>query len=242
MRKIFLFILIISASSAQPKLPLLKNYANDFTGTLTQSQLGILDGRLRTFDDSTSNQLVVLMIPTLNDYPLDEFANETAIKNKIGTKKNDNGVLMMVVKNDRKARIEVGYGLEGALPDALASSIVRNVMIPHFKAGNYYAGISAGVNAVIYATKGEYKAIKQTSDNDREKGSGIITLLMIIFFIITFFFRGGRRGLGGFIFWGGLGGGGFPGGGGFSGGGGFGGGGFSGGGGSFGGGGASGSW
>ena len=87
MRKIFLFILIISASSAQPKLPLLKNYANDFTGTLTQSQLGILDGRLRTFDDSTSNQLVVLMIPTLNDYPLDEFANETAIKNKIGTKK-----------------------------------------------------------------------------------------------------------------------------------------------------------
>ena len=186
MKRLFLFVILASVCYSQPKLPLLKNYANDFTGTLSQQELNLLDNELRSFDDTTSNQLVVLMIPTLNNYPLDEFSNETAIKNKIGTKKNDNGVLVLVVKNDRRARIEVGYGLEGALPDALASSIVRNVMIPHFRSNDYYGGIKAGIGAIISATKGEYKAVKHRNNTDRERGSGIITLLMIIFFIITF--------------------------------------------------------
>ncbi len=239
MKKFFLFLVLISAGYAQPKLPLLKNYANDFTGTLNQQELGTLDNELKTFDDTTSNQLVVLMIPTLDGYPLEEFTNETAAQNKIGTKKNDNGILLTIVKNDRKVRIEVGYGLEGALPDALTSSIVRNVIIPHFKQDDYFGGINAGIEAIILATKGEYKADKNKASDQRD-GSGLMTILMIIFFIITFFIRGGRRrGPGGFIFLGGgLGGGGFSGG--NLGGGGFGG--FSGGGGSFGGGGASGSW
>ena len=239
MKKFFLFLFLISVGYAQPKLPLLKNYTNDFTGTLNQQELGTLDNELKTFDDTTSNQLVVLMIPTLDGYPLEEFTNETAAQNKIGTKKNDNGILLTIVKNDRKVRIEVGYGLEGALPDALASSIVRNVIIPHFKQDDYFGGINAGIEAIILATKGEYKADKNKASDQRD-GSGLMTILMIIFFIITFFIRGGRRrGPGGFIFLGGgLGGGGFSGG--NLGGGGFGG--FSGGGGSFGGGGASGSW
>ncbi len=237
MKYIYFFLLIVSVSFAQPKLPALSNYANDYTNTLTSQQLSNLDYRLRTFDDTTSNQLVVLIIPTLNNYPLEEFANETAIKNKIGTKKNDNGVLLLVVKNDRKIRIEVGYGLEGALPDALASSIIRNVIIPHFRNDDYYAGITDGINAIILATKGEYKVNTRASSR-KNSPSHIFTILMILFFIISFFIRSGRRGSGGFIFWGG----GFGSGGGFSSGGSFGGGGFSGGGGSFGGGGASGSW
>lgn len=238
MKKLFLFLFLISVGFAQQKFPVLKNYANDFTGTLNQDQLADLDYRLKTFDDSTSNQLVFLMIQTLNDYPLDEYANETAANNKIGTKKNDNGVLFVVVKDDKKLRIEVGYGLEGALPDALASSIIRNVVVPYFKQNDFYDGISAGINAIILATKGEYKAEKQTDSHDSV--SGITTFLFIIFFIITFFFRGRRR-FGGPFFFGGFGGGGFSSGG-FSGGSGFGGGGFSGGGGGFGGGGASGGW
>ncbi len=240
MKKIFLFLLFVSISFAQSGLPVVHQYATDLTSTLNQEELTVLNQALETFYDSTSNQIVFLMIPTLNGNSLDEFSNETAIKNKIGTKKNDNGILFLVVKNDRKMRIEVGYGLEGALPDALASSIIRNVVKPYFQNGDYYGGVSAGLEAIMEATKGEYKA----DIHNKERGSrasGIITLLIFIFFIVSFFMRGGG-GLGGFIFLSGLGG--LLGGGGFSGGGmgggGFGG--FSGGGGDFGGGGASGGW
>jgi uncharacterized protein len=241
MKKLFLFLLLISVGYTQPQLPELKSYANDFTGTLDQEQLSNLNYRLQTFDDSTSNQLVLLVIPTLNDYPLDEYANETAEKNKIGTKKNDNGILFVIVKDDKKIRIEVGYGLEGALPDALASSIIRNVVVPYFKRNDYYGGISEGIDAIILATKGEYKA--EEKSHSKNHYSGIITFIIIIFFLISSIFRGGRRRGGGFFFPGGFGGGGFSSGGfGGGGGGGFGGGGFSGGGGGFGGGGASGGW
>jgi|YelNatPaOPRAMG01_1025707.scaffolds.fasta_scaffold12762_1 uncharacterized protein len=239
MKNIFLFLFFISISFAQQDLPVIKAYATDLTATLNQEELTALNLRLQAFDDSTSNQLVFLMIPSLNGNSLEEFANKTAIKNKIGTKKNDNGILFLVVKNDRKMRIEVGYGLEGALPDALASSIIRNVVKPYFQNGDYYAGISSGIDAIIAATKGEYKA-EVHHKNQSDDASGIITLLIFLFFIVSFFIRGGRGRGNGFIFWGGLGSGGFSGSG--FGGGGFGGGGFSGGGGSFGGGGASGGW
>jgi uncharacterized protein len=240
MRKIFLFLFLVSVVYSQPEIPQLKYWANDFTNTLNQGQLSYLNGELKTFQDSTSNQVVFLMISTLGNYPLGYYSMDVAEKNKIGTKEHDNGVLFLVVKQDRKMRIEVGYGLEGALPDALASSIIRNVIKPYFRNGQYYGGIKAGLDAIISAVKGEYTAFKQP-ENEKKK-TPIGTILMIIFFIIMFFLRGGRRGLGSFIFYGGmLGGlGGFGGSSRGGGGGGFGG--FSGGGGSFGGGGASGGW
>ena len=156
-------------------------------------------------------------------------------KNKIGTKKFNNGILFFVSKNDRKMRIEVGYGLEGALPDALASSIIRNIIAPYFRSGNYFTGIYKGITAIMSAVKGEYQALPQKT-RKKKKVSGIITtILFLIIFISSFFRRRGRgRGRGVIFLGGGFGGGGSFGGGGF--------GGFSGGGGSFGGGGASGSW
>ncbi len=235
----FAFLFSFAFAYAQPKVPQLEQWANDLTNTLSSSELNTLDANLKTYQDSTSNQLVFLMIPTLNDYPLEYYSMDVAEKNKIGTKEHDNGLLFLVVKNDKKMRIEVGYGLEGVLPDALCSSIIRNVVAPHFKRNEYYAGIADGLNAMISAIAGEYKADKNINDRNRDKGfSGIGTLMFIIFVIIMSLLRGGRRG-GGFIF--------FPGGfgggsGGSFGGGGGGFGGFSGGGGGFGGGGASGGW
>ena len=234
MRYLALFIFFISIGYSQPEVPLLKHWANDFTNTLTPQQLDNLNERLKTFEDSTSNQLVLLMISSLDDYPIEYYSHETAQKNKIGTKEHDNGVLLLIAKDDRKLRIEVGYGLEGVLPDALASSIIRNVIVPYFKRNDYFTGISEGIDAIISAIAGEYTAERNDSD---DKGSSVIsTILMIIFFIIMFLIRGRRRGTGGFIYLGGLGGLGGRSSGGFSSGG------FSGGGGSFGGGGASGSW
>jgi uncharacterized protein len=238
---LFLLLLVIPVS-AQKDVPSLKLWATDLTNTLSSEQLSQLNGRLKTFQDTTSNQLVVLMIPTLDDYPIEDYAYAVAKKNKIGTSENDNGALLFIAKEDRKLRIEVGYGLEGVIPDALASSIIRNVIVPHFKKDNYYAGISEGITAIIAAIGGEY--IAEPAEENKKPGGGFFTLLMIIFFLIMFFTRGGRGGLGKMILLGGLASGGFRGGsswgGGRSSGGGFGG--FSGGGGSFGGGGSSGSW
>jgi uncharacterized protein len=243
MKKLFFLLLILVIPvSAQKDIPKLKLWATDFTNTLSSDQLGELNSRLKIYQDTTSNQLVVLMIPGLDDYPIEDYAYAVARENKIGTSENDNGALLFIAKNDRKLRIEVGYGLEGVIPDALASSIIRNVIVPHFKKDNYYAGISEGLSAIIAAIGGEYVA--EPAEEDKKPGGSFFTLLMIIFFIIMFFTRGGRGGLGKMILLGGLASGGFRGGsswgGGRSSGGGFGG--FSGGGGSFGGGGASGSW
>ena len=234
----FLFPILFTSSIlfAQPKVLQLEHWANDLTSTLSSSEINSLDFRLKTYQDSTSNQLVFLMMPTLDGYPLEYYSIDVAEKNKIGTKEHDNGVLFLVVKDDRKMRIEVGYGLEGALPDALSSSIIRNVVAPHFKRDEYYAGINDGINAMMSAIAGEYIADKNYNDDEKEnKGVGIF--VFIIFIIIMSLLRG-KKGRRGFIFFpggfsggsgsGGLGGGGF--------------GGFSGGGGSFGGGGASGGW
>jgi len=233
MKIICLFVILSFPLSAQPEVPLLKQWANDFTGTLNKSQLETLNFRLKTFEDSTSNQLVMLMIASLDDYPVEYYSHEVAQKNKIGTGENDNGALLLIAKNDKKLRIEVGYGLEGALPDALASSIIRNEIVPHFKKENFYEGITEGINAIISAIGGEYK-VKRDNSTDDERPQIIPIIFMILIGLFMFFFRG-RGGRRSGIFLGGLGGGR----GGFSSGG-FGG--FSGGGGSFGGGGASGSW
>ena len=234
--KFFFFISVLTSFLfAQPEVPTLKQWVNDYTNTLNGNQLETLNYRLKAFEDSTTNQLVMLMIATLNDYPVEYYSHEVAQKNKIGTEENDNGALLFIAKNDKKLRIEVGYGLEGALPDALASSIIRNVIVPHFKKNDFYAGITAGIDAIISAIAGEYRAERDVSEDD-EEAPFISIIIMIIFGILMFIFRGGGRGRrGGLIYFGGLGGGR----GGFSSGG-FGG--FSGGGGSFGGGGASGSW
>ncbi|NOX18582.1 MAG: methanol dehydrogenase [Chlorobi bacterium] len=237
MKRLFFVILFLTFSCvgfSQTKIPTLKRYITDYTGTLNSAQLNAIEKELKAFDDSTSNQIVVLMITSLNGYPMEKFTYEVAVKNKIGSKEHDNGVLLFIAKEDRKMRIEVGYGLEGALPDALASSILRNEIRPYFKNGEYFQGVRNGIYAVESSIKGEYTA-EDTTDDNGGGGQFVSFFIFLIIFILSFF---RRRGRGGAIYVGGFGGGrgGFGGGGGFSSGG------FSGGGGSFGGGGASGGW
>jgi uncharacterized protein len=234
-----LFLIFISSAFSQPEIPKLKMWATDLTNTLSQSELSELNNRLKSFEDTTSNQVLVLMMPSLEGRPIEEFALEIGRLNKIGTEKLKNGVLLLIAKDDRELDIEVGYGLEGAVPDAIASSIIRNVITPRFKSDDYYLGISDGVNAIIAAIGGEYKAENANDD------SGFPSFIFIIIFIVIWLFvskggpfipggiyrtethsRGWSSGSSG---WGGRSG--WSGGGGFSGGGG-----------SFGGGGASGSW
>jgi uncharacterized protein len=223
----------IAATSAgqESGVPELKHYATDLSGTLSGEQISQLDQLLSSFDKTTSTQVVVLMVPSLNGDDIEEYSLRVAEANKIGRKGKDNGVLLLVARNDKKARIEVGYGLEGALPDALAGQIIRQEIGPHFRQGDYYGGLRAGVEAIMSATKNEYQA-EPASHTGRRSSPGLFVVVMVIVIILRLVRRRSRG-----IFWGGgpwLGGGGGWGGGS--------GGGFSGGGGSFGGGGASGSW
>ncbi|HZW39680.1 MAG TPA: TPM domain-containing protein [Ignavibacteriaceae bacterium] len=248
MKKFFIvLVFFINVFGQQPEIPQLTQWVTDKTNTFSSEQISYLNSRMKTYEDTTSNQVVFLMISALDNYPIDYYTMETAEKNKIGTKEHSNGVLFFVAKDDRKLRIEVGYGLEGVLPDGLTGSIIRNVVTPLYREGQYYEGTEAGLDAIIKAIAGEYKGEKKKQDKG---GSKLFSLIGIIIAIIFIFLRGGGRGgrgggLTNLLLLGTLANmnrrsGGFGGFGGGGGGGGFGG--FSGGGGGFGGGGASGSW
>lgn len=236
---VFLYLFVLSILYAQPKYYSVDNYANDYTGTLSSAELDNINRHLKMLDDSTSTQIVLIIINSLNGYPIEMYSQELAEKNKIGSKK-DNGVLLLISLSDKKIRIEVGYGLEGVLTDALSSSIIRNEIAPYFRERDYYSGVTAGLNAIIQAVKGEYQD-KKNNDED-EGGKFPFWIIVVIFIIISSVGRGRGGGLGSILLWSALSGGRSSGGFGGSsfGGGSFGG--FSGGGGSFGGGGSSGSW
>ena len=222
---------------AQKEIPKLWGHrVHDEAHVLSQSTLDNLEQTLKAFEDSTTNQIAILTIPSLDGEILEQYAIRVAHTEwKLGQKDKDNGVLLLVIVNDRKVRIEAGQGLEGVLTDALSSRIIRNEIAPNFRRGDYDAGVIAAADAIMKAIKGEYKADRRSSSPIG--GAGRFIFLLIIFILFSLFRYLSRRG-GGNSSWS-SGGGWFIGGGGGLGGGG---GGFSGGGGSFGGGGSSGSW
>jgi len=257
MKKIFLlFTLLIPAifGFAQEFPEKSSKLVNDFTNTLSAGQLASLEQKLVAFDDSTSNQIAVVIMKSVGDYDINEYALQLGRKWGVGGKEKNNGVILLVALGDRKLSIQTGYGLEGALPDVYTKRIIENDIKPFFKDGNYYAGIDAGTNSIISLVKGEYKNDKPKGKNGAGGvGAGFIVLIIIIVIIILLKRGGGGgggqiiggRGASDALFWGMLLGSGRNSGGGFGGGfgGGSGGGGFGGfGGGSFGGGGSSGSW
>lgn len=215
---------------------------------LSPEQERHLARKLTAFEDTTSTAIVVVTVQSLNGAPASDYAIELGRAWGVGQAEKDNGVVVLVSRGDRKMFIATGYGVEGALPDAIANRIVERILTPAFRDGRFYAGLDRGTDAIIRATQGEYEASAESrsaSEDDGLPGALIFTLLILLYFVGSSFFRGGGRGKKGrrsrrrgdmpVFIWGGGG----RGGGGFSGGGG----GFGGfGGGSFGGGGAGGSW
>ncbi len=161
----------------------------DMAGVLTPEQKQALENKLVAIDDSSSNQIAVVIIPSLDGYPKEEYANKLLREWGIGSKKN-NGVLLLISINDRQIWIEVGYGLEGAIPDITALNIIDNDIKPAFKAGNYYEGIDQATDNIAKAAVGEYKVAK--AKKSKSKGSG--GLFLIILIIILAVLRNGRGG------------------------------------------------
>ncbi|WP_297044810.1 TPM domain-containing protein [Thermoflavifilum sp.] len=232
-----------------PPRPEPPRLVNDLAGMLSPSQQQTLEQELDTYSDTTSTQIAVVIVPTVGDYGMMEYALAILRQWGVGTKEHNNGVVLLIAAHDHKAFIATGYGMEGVLPDATCKEIIDQQLIPHFRQGQYFEGIQATIQAIMQAAAGEYHAQPGQDTQGQPIGNviGLIILVLIVLFIIARI-RGGGGGGGGMIsrggYWigpfigGGWGGGGFGGSGGFGGGGGFGG--F--GGGSGGGGGAGGSW
>jgi uncharacterized protein len=237
------FSLAAFAGETVPPAP--KLYFNDYAGVVSSATATRLNKTLEDFERETSSQVVVAVFQKMeSDSSIEDYTVRVAQSWKAGQKGKDNGAVLFVFIQDRKMFLQVGYGLEGALPDALCKRIIEDEIKPRFRNNDYDAGLTAGVTAILAATKGEYKgsgrtvAVGQAGTHDPMPK---LFLFLILFMVIGIMFSLGRRGRrsGWIISSGGWSSGGSGwGGGGFS----SGGGGFSGGGGSFGGGGAGGSW
>ena len=232
-------LLCATALHATPDFPALTGRVVDEANLMSRKQAHQLAQQLAVFEKRSGVQLVVVSIDTLAGDTIEEYGYQLGRHWGIGQKGKNNGVLLIIAQDERKVRIEVGYGLEGALPDAIAANIIQTRILPAFKRGDMVAGILAGSQGIMQALAGEYQPVDNTSKADKQGGPWLF-ILVVIAMIVLHNLRGGGGGPGGrrrtAYMAGGFGAGSF---GGRTGGGG---GGFSGGGGSFGGGGASGGW
>ncbi len=247
MHKILIFLLffpLLIAAKEIPKQSSPPRLVNDFAGVLNSEEINQLEKKLLLYEDSTSNQFAIVIENSLEGEDDFEYSRRIADEWGIGSKEKRNGVLIFIALQERKIRIQVGYGLEGAIPDAIARRIIETRIKPAFKANAFFEGFDTATDDLMKAAAGEYKADAK-KNSKRKSNIPFVLIIIVIIIIISFFGKGGggrrNRGFGGSLL--GLPFGGTFSGGGFSGGGGSGGGGFGGfGGGSFGGGGAGGSW
>jgi uncharacterized protein len=212
--RVLLAITLFAAAcaSADVAVPPLKARVTDLTGTLTSEQQATLEQTLAAFESRKGSQIAVLLVPTTQPETVEQYAVRVEESWKLGRKGVDDGVLLVVAKNDRKLRIEVGYGLEGVLPDATAKRIIAEDIAPHFKQGDFYGGISAGVGHMIKLIDGE--TLPPPKVQSRPDGGMSIDHLLVIGFILVFVVGGILRaifgrflgagivgGIAGFIAW-----------------------------------------
>jgi uncharacterized protein len=165
--------MILSAiTAAASSVPYLTGRVTDNAEILSPTTAKSVAARLKTHEDSTGNQIAVLTVPSLEGESIEEYASEVFKEWKLGQKGKDNGILLLVAPKDRRMRIEVGYGLEGTLPDSAAGSIIRNVITPKFKAGDYDGGVEAGVSAIITVLEtGQAPAAEDTATEEKKSSS-----------------------------------------------------------------------
>ena len=178
---------IVAGSFAQsakdfPPRPNPPRLVNDLAGMMTPAQQDELERLLVNFDNTTSTQITIVTIKNLGGYEPSEYATQLGQSWGVGRKGKNNGVVLLASAEDRKVAIATAYGIEGALTDAMSGRIIRNEIVPEFKAGNYYNGFSKAANSIIAATKGEY-----TNDDppDAGGGGGIVPIIIILVIFIV---------------------------------------------------------
>ncbi len=169
------FLVVCAGSARGIDVPPLKGYVNDYANMMSQETRAQLEQELKDFERSDSTQVVILTVESIEGDVLESFSIRVAEAWKIGQKGKDNGVILLAVKKERKTRIEVGRGLEGKLTDLTAGRIVQLVINPQFKRGDFNAGFTSGIRAVIDATRGEFRADKVTRASSKR---GIVSSFM----------------------------------------------------------------
>jgi uncharacterized protein len=236
---VLLSLLAVGQASALEVPPLADRRIHDQADVLSPQLESQLDAQLRGYESSTGHQLAVLIVPSLEGDPVEDFTIRVAEAWQLGKKGKDDGVLLFISVGDRKIRVEVGYGLEGELTDAFTSRIIRDVMAPAFRQGDIGFGVARAISAISAETGGSGEPLPPPRRTRSHDGGGLPPYVLLA--LVLLLFLGGGRGMGGFIV-GSMLSGGFGRGGGWGGGGSRESGGFRGGGGGFGGGGASGGW
>nr|WP_027211334.1 YgcG family protein [Burkholderia sp. WSM2232] len=173
--------LVGTGAAADALVPDLTARVTDETGTLTAEQRADLEQRLKAFEAQKGSQISVLIVPTTQPETIEQYSMRVVEQWKLGRKNVDDGVLLIVAKNDRSLRIEVGYGLEGALNDATSNRIVNETIVPRFRQGDFYGGITAGVDSIMRVVSGEpLPAPRQRRDEHRGVGQ-----LLPVLFVLT---------------------------------------------------------
>ncbi|WP_025764302.1 TPM domain-containing protein [Dyadobacter tibetensis] len=205
------FLFLIGGLSAQdiPARPDPPRLVNDFANQLNPTEEAELEKKLVAYNDSTSSQIVIVVVPTTGEYPIADYAFKIGREWGVGQKDKDNGIVLLWASTDRKIYISTGYGMEGVIPDAIAKRIITQVITPEFKNGMFYRGLDRGVDTIFKYATGEYKADPEAANEDQ--GFSPILIVFIIVLIIMFFISrnkgnnggggGGYRSTGGPIFW-----------------------------------------
>ena len=188
----FLFLLLPLQASAL-NVPKLQGYVNDYAHMISGATRAKLEGELRSFEQSDSTQMVILTVPSLEGESLEDYSIKVVEAWKLGKARKDNGILLLVSKDDRKMRIEVGRGLEGRLTDLMAGRIIDLAIKPWFKRGNFDGGFAAGVASLIDATRGEFKAEKKDSRKRTQPFSSSWLFLIVVLISFFFFLSSARK-------------------------------------------------
>jgi uncharacterized protein len=173
---------------AEVAVPPLDRPVTDLTNTLSQQQQQALDQKLRGLDASKGARIAILVLPTTAPETIEQYSVRAAASRKLGREKVDDGVLLVVAKDDRAVRIEVGYGLEGALPDVIASRIVEQVIVPRFREGDFYGGIDAAVDRIVAVLQGEplpAPAPEARFEHQRNAPGSIFPILLVVVFFAS---------------------------------------------------------
>lgn len=169
-----------------PAVPTLTRHVTDLTGTLTADQVNQLDAQLVTLEKQKGAQLVVLMVGTTQPDDIDDYSLQVAEKNKVGRNGVDDGVLLFIAKNDRQVRIEVGYGLEGAIPDAACARIIREYIAPKFRNNDYAGGINDAVGALTQLINGEPLPPPVQDNYTQHRGKNLQGVFFLAIFAVIF--------------------------------------------------------
>ena len=205
MKKILLPILLICfvVANAQiekilPAAPNPPKLVVDFTSTLTPDQINALESKLKVYDDTTSNQIAVVLVGNTGIYEIADFAYQLGRKWGVGNKEFNNGIVVLVSIEKHQVFIATGYGLEGAVPDMIAKQIIESSIVPNFKGNDYYGGLNKGTDDLIAAIKGEYKAPPGYADRNK-KDEFPVALIIFVVFIIIFSIRNKNGGGGSYM-------------------------------------------